>query len=171
MSKEVREGFQSARERLRQMTTVGEILETAMAFEKAAQTFYAALAKRVSKPMRQLVEELALEETRHYRLFEELKTRPDAHSHITDRIATPAANHKFSDYIHLPELGENPDDQSILQYAMGRESVAAEEYAELATTAPEGPIRDLFRFLANEELEHKAELEKLYYQVVHSGGV
>lgn len=171
MSKEVREGFSTAREHLRSLTTVGEILETAMAFEKAAETFYASLVDKVSKPMRELVRELAEEETRHYQLFEALRRRPDVEAHIKDRIERPAADHKFSDYIHLPELGDRPDDQALLQYALGREAAAAEEYAELAATAPEGPIRDLFRFLANEELEHKAELEKRYYELVHSGSV
>ena len=28
-----------------------------------------------------------------------------------------------------------------------------------------------FAFLANEERKHKAELEAIYYQVIHSGGV
>ena len=34
-----------------------------------------------------------------------------------------------------------------------------------------GPIHDLFVYLANEETQHKSELEKLYYETVHSGGV
>lgn len=171
MSRQVKDGFAEARDHLRALTTVGEILETAMAFEKAAETFYAGLVDKVSKPMRELVRELAEEETRHYQLFAELRGRPDVESHIRDRIARPAADHKFSDFVHLPELGDNPDDQALLQYALSRETAAAEEYGELAATAPEGPIRDLFRFLANEELEHKAELEKKYYELVHSGGV
>lgn len=171
MSKQVREGFEQARVHLKSLTTIGEVLETAMAFEKAAETFYTGLVDKVSKPMRELVRELAEEETRHYRLFEELRRRPDVASHIRDCIERPRVDHKFSDYVHLPELGENPDDQALLQYALARETAAAEEYAELAATAPEGPIRDLFRFLANEELEHKAELEKRYYEMVHSGGV
>jgi len=29
----------------------------------------------------------------------------------------------------------------------------------------------LFQFLASEETKHKLELEKLYYEIVHSGGV
>ena len=42
---------------------------------------------------------------------------------------------------------------------------------ELAETTDPGPIRDLFAFLADEETQHKAELEKVYYEIVHSGGV
>jgi len=46
-----------------------------------------------------------------------------------------------------------------------------EQYRSLAESTAPGPIKDLFKFLADEETQHKAELEKLYYEVVHSGGV
>ena len=46
-----------------------------------------------------------------------------------------------------------------------------EQYVELANSAPEGPIKDLFQFLANDETKHKNELEKMYYEIVYSGGV
>jgi rubrerythrin len=59
----------------------------------------------------------------------------------------------------------------VLQYAMGREHIAMEHYQSLADGTAPGPIRDLFVYLANEETKHKAELEKLYYEMVHSGGV
>jgi len=52
-----------------------------------------------------------------------------------------------------------------------REHVAMEQYAALAKIKQSGPIKSLFEFLANEETKHKNELEKLYYEIVHSGGV
>ena len=59
----------------------------------------------------------------------------------------------------------------MLQYALLRETAALEQYTELAQTAPDGALKTAFAFLANEEAQHKEELEKIYYQVVHSGGV
>ena len=165
------EGHVSGRERLQNSTTVGDILQTATSFEQTARNFYRDLAPRVSKRIRWLVEELAEEEQRHFDLFTELMQRDDIDAQIQARIATPAADHKFSDCIHLPDLGDNPDDQAVLQYALGREHAAMEQYRELSETAEPGPIRDLFAFLADEETQHKAELEKLYYEIVHSGGV
>lgn len=165
------EGHVSGRDRLRNSKTVAEILETAVSFERTARDFYRDLAPRVSKRVRWLVEDLAVEEQRHFDLFNELMQRDDIAGQIQARIATPAADHKFSDCIHLPDLGDNPDDQAVLQYALGREHAAMEQYAELAATTDPGPVHDLFSFLAAEETEHKAELEKLYYEIVHSGGV
>ena len=165
------EGGTSGAARLRASKTLEEILHTAVSFEQTARDFYSALAPKVSKQIRWLVEDLAAEEQGHFDLFSELVSRPDIAEQVKQRVAVPAADHKFSDCIHLPDLGEAPDDQAVLQYALAREHAAMEQYRELAESAAPGPIRDLFAFLANEETQHKAELEKLYYEVVHSGGV
>ena len=165
------EGHIIGRDRLRDSKTLAQILETATEFERTARDFYRDLAPKVSKRIRWLVEDLAEEEQRHFDLFNELEAGEDLQAQVQARIITPAADHKFSDCIHLPELGDNPDDQAVLQYALGREHAAMEQYRELSETTQPGPIRDLFAFLAAEETEHKAELEKLYYEIVHSGGV
>ena len=157
-------------ERLQGKTTLREILEVATGFEASARDFYAALIPKVSKRIRFLVEDLAAEEQRHYDLFGALAKRTDIVEQVTQEIQRTAHDSKFSDCLHLPDLGEQPDDQAVLQYAMGREHAAMSHYGELAETAPAGPIRDLFRFLASEETKHKLELEKLYYEIVHRGG-
>lgn len=167
---EGREGVHGV-ERLRDKTTLAEILEVATGFEASARDFYTALIPRVSKRIRYLVEDLAAEEQRHFDLFGALARRTDIADQVKAEIQRPASDSKFSDCLHLPDLGENPDDQTVLRYAMGREHAAMSHYGELARTAPEGPIRDLFQYLASEETKHKLELEKIYYETVHSGGV
>jgi rubrerythrin len=116
------------------------------------------------------VEDLAAEEQRHYDMFSTLSRRTDIAEQVGQEIRRTASDSKFSDCIHLPDLGAAPDDQAVLQYAMGREHAAMTHYGELAQTTPAGPIRDLFIFLASEETKHKLELEKLYYEIVHRGG-
>lgn len=157
-------------ERLQGKTTLREILDVATSFEASARDFYTALIPKVSKRIRFLVEDLAAEEQRHYDMFGALARRTDIAEQVTQEIRRTATDSKFSDCLHLPDLGEQPDDQAVLQYAMGREHAAMSHYGELAETAPAGPIRDLFRFLASEETKHKLELEKLYYEIVHRGG-
>jgi len=156
---------------LKEMVTIGEILETAIAFEQSAFNFYSTLKDKVSKRLRPLVQELANEEQSHLDLFQTLSKHPELENHIADLIEVPPSDHRFSDYILLPKPDDFRDEQAILQYALGREQVAMQQYDSLAKETPPGPIQDLFRFLANEELEHKKELEKWYYEIVHSGGV
>jgi len=157
--------------KLRGKTTVREIFDTATEFEKVAHRFYTDLTSKVSKDIRWLVEELAEEELEHVELFTNLAKHPDVQSVMTAEIARPVADGKFSDCVHTPDLGPNPDDQAVLQYALMRESAAMDQYTELSESAPAGALKDAFVFLANEETKHKAELEKIYYEVVHSGGV
>ena len=155
---------------LRGKTSLGEILAVATSFEASARDFYTDLIPKVSKRIRYLVEELAAEEQAHHALFRDLAERHDLAEQIQAEVQRTASDSQFSDCIHLPDLGDNPDDQAVLQYAMGREHAAMLHYAELTETAPEGPIRDLFRYLASEETRHKLALEKLYYETIHRGG-
>ena len=168
---EQQEGHGAAYREIRARKTLSEILEVAASFEKAARDFYTELAPRVSKNIRYLVEELAQEEQVHLSLFRKLAGDTGVEDQIKKEIRAPQEDRRFSDYIHVPDLGEHPDDQTILQYALGREDAAMKQYRELAETTEPGPIHDLFEYLANEETKHKVELEKLYYEVVHSGGV
>ena len=151
-------------------TNLGEILAVATSFEASARDFYTDLIPKVSKRIRYLVEELAAEEQDHHTLFRNLAERNDLAQQIQAEVQRTANDSRFSDCIHLPELGDEPDDQAVLQYALGREHAAMLHYAELAETTPEGPIRDLFRYLASEETRHKLALEKLYYETIHRGG-
>ncbi len=167
MSEEKSSGY----EQLQSRKTLAEILDVAIQFERSARDFYTALAPQVGKQIRYLVQELAEEEQRHFELFSQLRARTDIEEQLQVMVQTPASDSKFSDAIQLPQLGETPDDQEVLQYALGREQAAMEQYRSLAESTPPGPIRDLFSFLADEETQHKTELEKLYYEVVHSGGV
>ena len=165
------EGNAASYERIRSKKTLDEILEVATSFEEAARNFYTDLIPKVSKNFRWLVEELANEEQGHYDLFTELRKRSDIADQIRAEVRTPVTDGKFSDAVHVPDLGEKPDDQAVLQYAMGREHLAMQHYRELADSTEPGPIKELFEYLANEEAKHKEELEKLYYETVHSGGV
>ncbi len=40
-----------------------------------------------------------------------------------------------------PDLGDKPDDQAVLQYAMGREHLAMSHYRALADSTAPGPIK------------------------------
>lgn len=165
------EGHSASYQRIRSVTTLKEVLEVATSFEQSARNFYRDLAPKVSKNFRWLAEELAQEEQRHYDLFASLAERDDVQQMIATEIKRPDTDGSFADAVMTPDLGDQPDDQSVLQYAMTREDLAMNHYRELAATTPPGPMQELFDFLANEEAQHKAELEKLYYETVHSGGV
>ena len=161
------EGFVKSAEKLQKMKTLDEILKTAASFEETARDFYTDLIPKVSKRIRWLVEELAAEEEQHYKLFSALSEKIVNDSSLMIKVSTPASDGKFTDCLHVPELGDSPDDQEVMLYALGREQAAMEQYRALADSTEPGEIHDLFEYLANEETKHKAELEKLYYELIH----
>ena len=167
----MKEGESSSYEKIRSMTTLKDVLDVATSFEQSARDFYTDLIPKVSKNFRWLAEELAKEEQGHYDLFTNLAQRDDIAEAIQAEIQRPVTDGQFADAVMKPDLGETPDDQSVLQYAMGREHLAMTHYRALADTTEPSPIKDLFEYLANEEAKHKEELEKLYYETVHAGGV
>jgi rubrerythrin len=167
----MKEGESSSYDKIRSMTTLKDVLEVATSFEQSARDFYTDLIPKVSKNFRWLAEELANEEQGHYDLFANLAQRDDIAEAIQAEIERPVTDGQFADAIMIPDLGPHPDDQAVLQYAMGREHLAMSHYRSLADGTEPGPIKDLFEYLANEEAKHKEELEKLYYETVHAGGV
>ena len=161
------EGFVESAEKLQKMKTLDEILKTAASFEHTAKNFYTDLIPKVSKRIRWLVEELAAEEEQHYKLFTALSEKIVDDTSLQIKVSTPSSDGKFTDCLHVPELGDSPDDQEVMLYALGREQAAMEQYRALADSTDPGEIHDLFEYLANEETKHKAELEKLYYDLIH----
>ena len=126
---------------------------------------------KVSKNIRWLVEDLAVEEQRHYDLFCGLAGRADVEAVLHVEVERPVDDRRIFDGVHLPDLGEKPDDQAVLQYALAREHAAMTQYTALAQSTPPGPLQDVFRFLANEETKHKNELEEVYDRLVHGEDV
>ena len=153
------------------MTTVAAVLETVAEFGREAHGFYVDLGPKVSKDIRWIVEDLARAELDLVARLSALAGSTDMARHLKDAILRPEADRRFSDAIQTPELGDAPDDQAVLQYALSRVQVAIEEYAELAANTRKGPLHEVFSYLANEESRHKSDLEALYYKVVHAGGV
>lgn len=165
----MKEGDAASYELIKPTKTLKEILEVAVLFEEGARNFYTGLAPKVGKNLRWLVEKLAKEEQDHYDLFANLIKRGDIAEQIMAKVTPPVTDAQFYDAVQVPDLGGNPDDQEVLQYAMGREHLAMVHYRALADTTGPGPIKELLEYLANEEAQHKNELEKLYYETIHSG--
>ncbi len=125
------EGAVHGYDRIKSKTTLKEVLEVATSFEATARDFYTSLIPKVSKKLRWLVEELAEEEAGHYRMFVDLAARDDIADQIGAEVMVPASDRKFSDAVLLPNLGEHPDDQTLLRYALGREVNSEKLWSQL----------------------------------------
>lgn len=162
MRKIITENYSHSYKKLEKTKSIEEILTIAISFEKTACDFYRALIPNVNDNILVLVKELAEEEQHHYDLFCALRDSSDVQKQLKNRIKTPQGNTAFSQFTQPVELGDNPDDKTLLLYAIAREDAAMKHYRDLAENAPDGGLKETFQFLAFEEAEHKLELEQKY---------
>lgn len=82
----------------------------------------------------------------------------DSYSRYTDL--------KIGDYLAPAKLEEGADFQTVLIVAMQKEKDSNEFYAEMAKLTT-GAAKELFEFLAGQEMIHKNKLEALYDEIVY----
>ncbi len=132
-----------------------KVLSFAVAREQEAEAFYKDWAQRTVDPaVRVLFGELGAREHGHWQLL----------AHITpkDLVAQP---HQAADLAMAEGLVEikaraGMTLQQALVVAMKREEASARLYERLAEFG--GESAPLFRFMANEEREHKRKIEMVY---------
>ena len=138
--------------------SVEEVLDFAIAEEKAAAEFYRNLAQKMDKPwMRQVLENFAVEEVVHQQkllLVKEQKLLLPAE----DKIMTlgPGA------YRVEAKSGEEQEYQQALLLAMEKEKAALKLYTDLAASTENADLNVLFLDLAQEEAKHKLRFEIEY---------
>jgi rubrerythrin len=139
-------------------TSIDDILDFAIQNEQNAVDLYTELAgKTKSSAMKAEFEQFAEEERGHKKKLQNVKTGRqllDANTKVQDL--------KISDYTVDTELGDNPDYQSVLLFAMKQEKAAFKLYSDLAGIATDATIKDLLLGLAQEEAKHKLRFEIEY---------
>jgi rubrerythrin len=146
--------------------TVEEIIQRAIQVEEDAHNFYTGASKLVKlSHVRDMLNELAGEEVKHKEKLEELLAGD------TEQIIAAGQDHKIqdlklADYLVSQPLNEDATFQEVLIIAMQREKNAYDFYNLMAGLASEA-TKDLFQFLAQEELGHKNKIEVLYDDIVY----
>jgi len=142
------------------METVNEILDRAIKVEEDSYRFYMDLIKIVKfTNVKETLKFLAEEELNHKKLLEGVKQGKTL-------VINPPKDLKLSD--HLPkktEVDENADIADILELAMSRERSEYEFYKKMEEVSETN--KELFKFLAQQEIAHKAKIEEIYDEIVY----
>ncbi len=142
------------------METVNDILDNAIKVEEESYRFYMDLIKIVKfTNVKETLKFLAEEELNHKKLLEGLKQGKTL-------VINTAVDLKLTD--HLPkktEVDENADIADILELAMSRERSEYEFYKKMEEVSETN--RELFKFLAQQEIGHKAKIEEIYDEIVY----
>ena len=138
--------------------SVDAALDFAIENEQGASDFYTELAAKMEKPqMRKVFEGFAAEERGHKAKLEAVKAgRKDKLSQ------EKVLDLKIGDYLVDEKPSASMDYQSALILAMKQEKAAFRLYQDLAASASDGEMRDLFLGLAQEEAKHKLRFEVEY---------
>ncbi len=135
-----------------------EALDFAIAGEEEAAGFYADLAGKMKNPaMKKVFEEFAREEMGHRAKLSKVKA-----GKRMLKGQTPVTDLKIGDYLVDVEAGPDMEYRDALILAMKKEKAAFKLYNDLAGTAEESDLRDLFLSLAQEEAKHKLRFELEY---------
>lgn len=147
---------------LRELTnckSLGAVLETAMAFEKASCNFYSSLKHRVAIEVRPLVRQLEKEAQVQYRHLRAMSKDERLGEHLDRCVRRSDTCVQITQYAQLPHLEDDAIDDDILDYALNMERVAFEYYGYLFDVTPDGLLRDLFAQLAKEKLGRIEQLD------------
>ena len=146
---------------------IEQILRRAIEFEEQARDFYTGAVAMVKQPHVQgVLRDLAGEEVKHKERLEELLAG-NTEVLVSVRKRGEIQDLKLAEYLVAPDLADNASFQDVLVVAMHREKSSHEFYSTMATIAAQPQTRELFQFLAQEELAHKNKVETLYDEVVY----
>ena len=139
-------------------TTTDEILDFAIQNEQNAVDLYTSLAEKTKSPAaRAEFIQFANEERGHRVKLEKVKSGRKMLG-----LDKAVQDLKISDYTVDVVLGDDPDYQSILLFAMKQEKAAFRLYSSLAALAPDSEIKAMLLDLAQEEAKHKLKFEIEY---------
>jgi rubrerythrin len=147
--------------------TVEGIIQRAIRFEEDAYDFYTGASEMVKLPhVKDMLNELAGDEVKHKEKLEGLLAG-DTEQIVAAQQGQKIQDLKLADYLVAQPLSENATIQDVLMTAMQREKNSHEFYNLMASIAAIETVKDLFQFLAQEELGHKNKVEVLYDDIVY----
>lgn len=146
-------------------SSIDEVLDYAISREEEAAELYTSLAAKVDRPgMRETLLELAAEEGRHKARLLKVKA-----GEIPAVSVEKVQDLRITEQLAEPTVSTGMTYQQALVFAMKAEKAAFKLYSDLADSATDQAIAEVFRSLAQEEAKHKLRLEIEYDDQVLEG--
>jgi len=139
-----------------------ELLDMAIKSEENAYKFYMDALNIAKYPnMKQALEMLGKEELEHKKVLENLGRGEKV-------TVQEYVDLKLSDHLPLDDkINEESTLQDVLKVAMAREKKEYSFYNELMDKTKDENIKSTLKFIANQELNHKAKLENIYDELFY----
>ncbi len=148
-----------------QLDSFDSVVAFAISKEEEAAALYRGLAETVRRPgMRETFLEFAREEDGHRARLERMRS---GGAPLT--VAEGREGPRLSDYLVDAEPSPSMTYPEALLFAMKAEKAAFRLYSDLAATAADPALAEVFRALAQEEARHKLRFELEYEDQVLEG--
>ena len=142
------------------------VIQMAIAREQEAYDLYTNAKSMVTEAATvAMLEDLAQQELGHKAKLERM-LKGDVDKIIARESYSKYTDLKIGDYLAPAKIEDGADFQTVLIAAMQKEKDSNQLYTELARLAT-GATRELFEFLAGQEMIHKNKLEALYDEVIY----
>jgi rubrerythrin len=146
---------------------IQDVIRMAITAEVEANQMYINASGQVKTRLaKTMLDELATEELGHKAKLESL-LRGGVPWHIAAGEFKRVTDLKLGDHLVEEPLSDSADIQNVLIVAIKREKEANELYTTMAGVASDSTVRNMFDFLANEEMGHKRKIESLYEDIVY----
>ena len=139
------------------LRSIRDILDYAIEKEAEANSFYNHLAQDVEKAeLRAELENFAVDELQHKLRLEAVR---DGRIELTEE---EIGSLHVAESIDDVKLRRNMSPKELLAYAIKQEDAAQRLYSQMAQLAKQDDVKELFTLLAQEEAQHKLNLEIEY---------
>jgi len=146
---------------------VQQVLRTAIQREIDAHNLYNSAVEIVDNAQaKEMLKDLAAQELGHRAKLESLLAGR-VFRVLSGAQQKQVEDLRITDYLVEAPLTEGSDFQDVLIVAGKRENASHELYSALAEVADDEDTKQLFSYLATEELTHKRRVETLYDQIVY----
>jgi len=147
--------------------SIDDVLDFAIKVEEDSYNFYKYWEERVEQPhMKKVFAGFAEQELKHKKKIQDIKEGKKLK--LTPSGSKKVMDLKIGDYLVDIRPSSEMDFQDALIIAMKREKAAFEFYEALEEMADSEEMKQVFRFLAEEEAKHKLKLETIYDEYVYT---
>ncbi|MFA4875337.1 MAG: ferritin family protein [bacterium] len=142
---------------------LNQLFSVAIQREIEAHEFYVQVAERVdNEGVKQVFNQLALEELGHKELLEKFKSDPTLVMKFSE---TPLVDYKIAEATDEPRLSIHMKPSDAIALAIKKEQRSVEFYQGLAQSTSDGEMKKIFENLARMELGHKVKLENVFVEI------
>jgi rubrerythrin len=139
---------------------LGDYIDIAIQREEEAYAFYMDLLARVlDESAKDALKLLANEEKKHKAFLESYRDGGFGENAL--RLSHPI-DYKVAEHMDKPDIEKDIKSMDVFLIAAHRELNSYNFYMGLAGIHPEGELKEIFRKMASEELNHKEKVEYLY---------